>query len=213
MKQDVSVTRLRLLLVGLALALVAVGGFLIGIFSAIKCGVKPGGPRAQLLNGTTMANIFRFQGSKACMFLAADGSRDEGMGQVQWVEEHPYPRNALLEENGRWIRVNESGSYLVFVQAVYKLNGCVSTQLGIKTVVKYAERTEEFSSIFETWRGTGGPCGEGEKGEEADVVLSHPVLLWMEKEDRLTVNATHRELMDYETRPISSFLTLFKYSD
>lgn len=120
---------------------------------------------------------------------------------------------AALEKGGRWIRVDEAGLYLLFVQAVYELNAAAPpggprngpVTLEFRVLLKYLEQdVVQFSSVFDThcW---------GLK--QADVTLSQSVLLQVEAGDRIAVNASHRHLMDYHSNPLSSFLTLLKYSD
>ncbi|KAJ8384888.1 hypothetical protein AAFF_G00196960 [Aldrovandia affinis] len=222
MKQDISLTRVRLCFVGLALVLAAVVGFLIGIVSELKCGKKPGGLCCRnatqafyVLRRTDLTDLFRSQSSKASMFLkaTAGGPGEEKMGQVRWAK-ITDSHGAALEEGRGWIRVDEAGLYLLFVQAVYSLraaeggtsiSGGGSVVLHFKVLVKHRTgNVEEYSSIYDQ---------RYPQEEEIDVVLSQSVLVWMEAGNHLAVNASHREIMDYHSNPYSSFLTLIKYSD
>ncbi|XP_035246985.1 uncharacterized protein si:dkey-220k22.3 isoform X1 [Anguilla rostrata] len=220
MRTDISITRVRLVLVGMALVFATVAGFLIGVFSELKWRDKPDGshPNATRtrgilpLNVTRLADFFQSSSSKASMFLKANDSREQTMGQVQW-EEVQHSQGAALEGGGRWIRVDEAGLYLLFVQAVYKLNPAAvpagvragAVTLEFQVLLEYREQdVVQMSSVFDThcW---------GLK--ETDVTLSQAVLLQVAAGDRIAVNASHRHLMDYHAKPLSSFLTLLKYSN
>ncbi|KAJ8260977.1 hypothetical protein COCON_G00167000 [Conger conger] len=215
MRTELSVTRVRLVLVGMALALAAAAGFLIGVFSELKGRPHLNTPRPQgivPLNVTELAGLF--SSSKASMILKATACKEQTMGQIRWASVHNSQPAALVEDE-RWIRVHESGLYLLFFQAVYQLSAAAAgpgngtLALEFRVLLRCQEQeprqsTVEFSSAFHThcWG-----------SREADVTLSQSVLLQAEAGDHIAVNASHRHLMDYHANPLSSFLTLLKFSD
>ncbi|KAJ8286426.1 hypothetical protein GJAV_G00039140 [Gymnothorax javanicus] len=221
MRVDSSVTRAPLVLAGISLVVAFALGFLIGVFSELKCREVPDRPNTTCtnanwtilpLNVTSLAEFFHVPSSRSSMFLKASHSDEKTVGHVHWLEVHDS-QNAVLEEEGRWIRLEKAGQYLLFVQAVYQLNSTASAgdsqecrdTLELRVLRQYGKGDEEqVSSTFHTLC-----CGPGGK----DITLSHPVLLQAQPGNRISVNASHRHLMDYYSHPISSFLTLLRYSD
>lgn len=113
-----------------------------------------------------------------------------------------------LDEGGTQIVVEEKGFYLVFAQATFKVPNQHSESLMLRVDVQHPERIDEFSAVFTTHCAT-QTSGSG----ESDVVLNKPILLWLEPKNNLTVVTRPWKLVDYERRPTSTFLTVFKYSD
>ncbi|KAJ8388761.1 hypothetical protein AAFF_G00129940 [Aldrovandia affinis] len=167
--------------------------------------------RSLQLSGAEMSKFFQFPPSKASIFLAAMNSTYQGTekeGTLLWEKEHLFQRNVSLGEDGTQILVKEQGYYLVFAQATFKVPNQSSKDLMLRVDVQYNESSEQFSAIFRTHYGK-----QSYDGGESDVVLSKPILLWLVPGDRLAVVTHPWQLVEYEKHPISTFLTVFKYSD
>ncbi|KAI1882460.1 hypothetical protein AGOR_G00250990 [Albula goreensis] len=206
MKLDTLATRVCLLFIGMILLAV---GILTGVAQLRSPPCDPTGT----LNASTVAGFFQSNSIKASMFLKAKGSDESDMGLVKWANEEYPSQNATLSEDGHWIKLVKSGRYLLFVQAVYKVpeGGASETtaedqiDLQLKVVLKHRQGSlEEYSSAFDT---------RHRRSEETDAVLNHLVLLQVRSEDSLAINASHRHLLEYNTNPVSTFLTLLKYAD
>ncbi|KAG7480534.1 hypothetical protein MATL_G00057270 [Megalops atlanticus] len=209
-----TVNRAQLLVTGMALAAVVLT---IGMFLSKQKDCDCHNPctnRSRELNDSTMSALFRAPVFKPSMFLSAykneNDEHQSNEGSLMWTSDPENPNEGLsLCPNGTWISVKERGLYLLFVQATFKVTSTTTTtNLMLRVDVQYEERTDMFSAIFKTFCGSQA-CEE----EQSDVVLSKPILLRMHPGDNLTVVTSHRELVDYTRYPISTFLTLFKYSD
>ncbi|KAG9354621.1 hypothetical protein JZ751_001334 [Albula glossodonta] len=158
--------------------------------------------------GAEMSKLFQFPSSKASMFLAAYNSTPENgkVGVILWREESGLERNMSLSKNGAQIRVNDQGFYLVFVQASFRVPNVNRENLWLKLVVHYPESHNQYSAVFTTHVGT-------QSSDEIDVVLNKPVLVWLRPGNYLTVLTHPFDLVERESNPSSTFLTVFKYSD
>ncbi|KAJ8379567.1 hypothetical protein SKAU_G00003450 [Synaphobranchus kaupii] len=167
--------------------------------------------RSLQLSGAEMSRFFQVPPSKASIFVAAINSTDQKTGKegtLLWEEENPTGNNMHLGEGRAHIVVEERGFYLVFAQATFKVPNQNRESLMLRVDVQHPESVDQFSAVFTTHCGSQS-CGGG----ESDVVLNKPILLWLEPSNNLTVVTRPWQLVDYGTRPISTFLTVFKYSD
>lgn len=126
-------------------------------------------------------------------------------GELEWEEEGKEMGSMFLTKNRTHIQVTVAGLYVVFVQATFKLPAGNDTRdLRLQLDFTYQERTDQFASAFDTRQLL---------EEEQDAPLSFSVLVWVGLENRLSVLASHRALIDYERRPVSTCITIIRCSD
>lgn len=135
---------------------------------------------------------------------SADGQSTEGLAwENVWDS-----KNFLLDKSKTWIKVEEQGVYLVYVQLTYSLKKdgkSNSVDLTLKVEFNYTESKEEFTGAFDT---------RELREKEQDAKLSTFILLHMEAGNSLSILATPKERIKYDdVRPFSSFISIIRYAD
>ncbi|XP_041753509.1 uncharacterized protein LOC121582058 [Coregonus clupeaformis] len=205
MAHDICLTGFRL--AGLVLAaLIVNAACLIWIYSA-KPVESPSGAGGGSIHD--VVKFFRSPSSNSSLFLKATAHPTNQifteLGELEWEEEIKEMGSMFLTKNRTHIQVTVAGWYVVFVKATFKLPaGNDTMDLRLQLDFTYRERTDQFASAFDTRQLL-------EEGQDAP--LSFFVLLRMEPENRLSVMASHRKLVDYARRPVSTFITIVRCSD
>ncbi|XP_010863793.1 uncharacterized protein si:dkey-220k22.3 [Esox lucius] len=143
--------------------------------------------------------------AKTTCFLKAIDSEQKSteIGELEWEERERDPFS--LTKNRTHIKVTKAGWYLVFVQATFKLPpGNNTKNLRLQLNFCYPERIDQLASAFDTRQLL---------KEEQDAHLSFPVIVQMKEGNGLSVLANHRDLIDYELKPMSTFITIIRLSD
>ncbi|KAJ7988133.1 hypothetical protein DPEC_G00320460 [Dallia pectoralis] len=142
--------------------------------------------------------------NSTCFLKAVDSERKTTeIGELAWEESHIA--TFLLTKNRTHIEVTRAGWYLVFVQATFKLpQGNNTKNLRLQLNFGYPERTDQLASAFDTRQLL---------HEEQDAHLSFSVVVQMERGNELSILASHRDLIDYEWKPVSTFITVIRWSD
>ncbi|KAL0965131.1 hypothetical protein UPYG_G00277200 [Umbra pygmaea] len=150
----------------------------------------------------------RFLSSNSSLFLKVHNSiqtSPEMLAELEWMED--WNRGSIyLTEDKKHIQVNKAGSYLVYVQATFKLPcGNNTRDLRLQLNFHYPERTDQLAGAFDSRQLL--------LEEQQDAQLSFSVLVQMEVGNRLSVLARHRDLIDYDLKPVSTFLTIIRCSE
>nr|XP_046188111.1 uncharacterized protein si:dkey-220k22.3 [Oncorhynchus gorbuscha] len=203
MAHDTSLTGFRLVVLVLA-ALTVNAVFLIWIYS-VKHGESSSG--AGLFPGHDLAKFLRSPSSNSSVFFKALPTKQSfaELGELEWEEERKEMDSVFLTKSRTHIQVTESGWYLVFVQVTFKLPAGKETRdLMLRLDFTYSEQTGQIASAFNKRQLL---------EEEQDATLSFFVLVRVGPENRLSVLASHRALIDYERRPVSTYITIIRCSD
>ncbi|XP_029622645.1 uncharacterized protein LOC115202725 [Salmo trutta] len=203
MAHDTSLTGFRL--VGLVLAALIVNAVCLIWICSVKHGESPSG--AGVIPIHDLAKFLRSPSSNSSVFFKALPTKQSfaELGELEWEEERKEMDSMFLTKSRTHIQVTESGWYLVFVQVTFKLPAGKETRdLMLRLDFTYSEQTDQIASAFDTRQLL---------DEEQDAPLSFSVLVWVGLENRLSVLASHRALIDYERRPVSTCITIIRCSD
>ncbi|XP_029544826.2 uncharacterized protein LOC115146969 [Oncorhynchus nerka] len=203
MAHDTSLTGFRLVVLVLA-ALTVNAVCLIWI-----CSVKHGesSPGAGVFPVHDLAKFLRSPSSNSSVFFKALPTKQSfaELGELEWEEERKEMDSMFLTKSRTHIQVTESGWYLVFVQVTFKLPAGKETRdLMLRLDFAFSEQTDQIASAFDKRQLL---------EEEQDATLSFSVLVRVGPENRLSVLASHRALIDYERRPVSTYITIIRCSD
>nr|XP_029544826.1 uncharacterized protein LOC115146969 [Oncorhynchus nerka] len=203
MAHDTSLTGFRLVVLVLA-ALTVNAVCLIWI-----CSVKHGesSPGAGVFPVHDLAKFLRSPSSNSSVFFKALPTKQSfaELGELEWEEERKEMDSMFLIKSRTHIQVTESGWYLVFVQVTFKLPAGKETRdLMLRLDFAFSEQTDQIASAFDKRQLL---------EEEQDATLSFSVLVRVGPENRLSVLASHRALIDYERRPVSTYITIIRCSD
>ncbi|XP_060719576.1 uncharacterized protein si:dkey-220k22.3 [Tachysurus vachellii] len=159
--------------------------------------------RVIILNGTSVADMFRFPASRAyCLCKVINNTeKDEYLRwKKMWCD-----NISLNESNNIWMTVQETGVYMVYVQLTYGLKTSSRVDLSMILEFSYAEGTEEFTGAFDTRQPT---------ENEQDAHLSKFFLLKMKAGNRLSIKAYPKDMIKYDDHhPFTSFVTIVRYAD
>ncbi|XP_017314913.1 uncharacterized protein si:dkey-220k22.3 isoform X2 [Ictalurus punctatus] len=163
-------------------------------------------PRVKIINGTSMANMFRVPPSTAQHCLLKVHNSTNG-NHLAW-EEEGCVENFSLNDDKTSITVKEPGVYLVYVQLTYSLKkdgNSSNIHLNLTVEFTYTEDKVEFNGAFDNRQLT---------EKEQDAHLTAFFLLKMTAGNKLSIIAYPKNRIKYDdVRPFSSYITIVRYAD
>lgn len=127
-------------------------------------------------------------------------------GRLLWESEWRVTGQIFLDETETWITVKERGVYLIFIQVTYNLEkDGNNTTVDINFIVdfNFTDGKQQFDAAFDT----------RQVNSKQDAHLTSLLLIEMEAGEKISVLALPKETIDLTSRPLSSFITIVRYSD
>ncbi|XP_048043836.1 uncharacterized protein si:dkey-220k22.3 isoform X2 [Megalobrama amblycephala] len=155
---------------------------------------------------STIESMFRHQVSQEKWLLKACNHTDNRLVWDDEWEAHKSRGESILDQNRTWIVVREKGVYLVYVQANFELKPQKDTEkLNLLVELNYGEKTEIFTAAHDTRVVNGNTS--------IDAKLNTFLLMYMQSTNQLSVRAYPSNLVNYNARPFSTFITIIKWAD
>ncbi|XP_051521843.1 uncharacterized protein LOC127422390 [Myxocyprinus asiaticus] len=158
-------------------------------------------------------NMFKHQPSREHWLLKAY-SCSQADGRLMWENEWEGHRNeseSIQDHTGKWIVIQESGVYLVYIQVNFKLkthsNSSSPTSVELKLLVdlNYGESTQMFAAAHDTQMVNANTV--------QDAKLNTFLLMNMKSTNQLSVRAFPSDMVNIDSRPFSTYITILKWSD
>ncbi|XP_051965859.1 uncharacterized protein si:dkey-220k22.3 [Xyrauchen texanus] len=171
-------------------------------------------PECQRVNivSATESMLFKHQRSREHWLLKAH-SCSQTDGSLMWENEWEGHRNEseILDHTGKWIVIQESGVYLVYIQVNFKLkthsNSSSPTSVELKLLVhfNYGENTQMFAAAHDTQMVNANTV--------QDAKLNAFLLMYMKSTNQLSVRTFPSDMVNIDSRPFSTYITILKWSD
>ncbi|KAK9975014.1 hypothetical protein ABG768_023078 [Culter alburnus] len=194
--------RAHIIWTSIAMVLILIATCLTYIFMSKVSGCQ----RIKNVNDSTIESMFRHQVSQEKWLLKACNHTDNRLVWDDEWEAHKSRGESILDQNRTWIVVREKGVYLVYVQANFELKPQKDTEkLNLLVDLNYGEKTEIFTAAHDTWVVNGNTS--------IDAKLNTFLLMYMQSTNQLSVRVYPSNLVNYNARPFSTFITIIKWAD
>ncbi|XP_067296256.1 uncharacterized protein si:dkey-220k22.3 [Pseudorasbora parva] len=164
--------------------------------------------RINIVNVSTIESIFRHQVSRESWLLKAYSHTDN---RLVWEDEWGFQRDvneSILDHNKTWIVIREKGVYLVYIQVNFDLSSQENknSSLDLKLIVefRYEEKTELFSAAHDR---------VVNDNTNPDAKLNTFLLMSMNSANQFSVQVYPSDMVNYQPRPFSTFITIIKWAD
>lgn len=131
--------------------------------------------------------------------------------RLVWDDEFEALRSQgknILDHTKTWIVVREKGVYLVYIQVNFELklptDSNSTVKLNLLVDLNYGERKEIFSAAHDP---------QVVNSMFRDAKLNTFLLMYLESTNQLSVRVFPGDLVIYEARPFSTFITIIKWAD
>ncbi|XP_051749281.1 uncharacterized protein si:dkey-220k22.3 [Ctenopharyngodon idella] len=194
--------RAHIIWTSIALVLILIASCLTYVFMSKVSGCQ----RINIVNVSTIESMFRHQVSREKWLLkACNHTNDRLVWDEEW-EDHKSPGKSILDQNKTWLVVQENGVYLVYIQANFELKPQKDTvKLNLLVDLNYGEKTEIFTAAHDTQVVNGN--------KPVDAKLNTFLLMYMQSTNQLSVRVYPSNLVNYNPRPFSTFITIIKWAD
>ncbi|XP_066568945.1 uncharacterized protein LOC136758467 [Amia ocellicauda] len=198
-----SISRSRVCIAGMALSL-SIIFFFFGIYvsqqgkskaPAASCEMQN---RSLRLEGAYLSQFFR--NSNTSLFFEGI----PGGGQyINWKEVESIHNNL---QDDKTVLIPENGYYLLFLQVTFKVfqNSCID----LYAILDIEHKNDDVQMYSATYKTLCSPVNNN----TMDAMLNHPVVAWMQVGDKVRVQASPMQSVDFQARPRTTFLTAFKYA-
>ncbi|XDV20758.1 hypothetical protein PO909_026020 [Leuciscus waleckii] len=197
--------RAHIIWTSIALVLISIASCLAYVFMS----KVSGGQIISTVNVSAIESMFRHQVSRGKWLLKVQACNHID-NRLVWDDEWEDHRNngeSILDHNKTWIVIREKGVYLVYIQVNFALpqkNSTYTVDLKLLVDLNY-EQPEMFSATHDT------QVVNANTSQDAKLNTFH--LIYMQSTSQLSVRVFPSDLVNYETRPFSTFITIIKWAD
>ncbi|XP_050966375.1 uncharacterized protein si:dkey-220k22.3 isoform X2 [Labeo rohita] len=170
----------------------------------------PGCQRIGIVNVSAIENMFRHiareQVSREYWLLTAREQRDDCL---VWEDEWRGYRNgseSILDHTKMSMVIREKGAYLVYIQANFVLRSQNNSNSAVDLKILVGLNGEDmFSAAHDTQMVYGSST--------PDAKLNTFLLMKMDSSSKLSVKVRPSNLVNFQPRPFSTFITIIKWAD
>ncbi|KAK7164600.1 hypothetical protein R3I94_003094 [Phoxinus phoxinus] len=196
--------RAHIIWTSIALVLILIASCLTYVFMSKVSGYQ----RISIVNVSAIESMFRHQVSREKWLLKACNHTDNRLVWDDEWEKHRNQNDSILDHNKTWMVIREKGVYLVYIQANFVLkqkNSESTVELKLLVDINYGENPEIFSAAHDTQ--------VVNVNTSPDAKLNTFLLMYMQSTNQLSVRVFPSDLVNYDSEPFSTFITIVKWAD
>lgn len=197
--------RAHIIWTSIALLLMSVASFLTYFFMS----KVPGSQRINIVNASAIESMFRHKVSQEKWLLKACSHIDNLLVWEDEWKDHRIQGESILDHNKTWIVIRDIGVYLVYIQVNFDIkpqkNNNSTVDLKLLVDLKYDEKRETFAAAHDTQVVNDNTF--------PDAKLNTFLVIYMQKTSQLSVRVFPSDLVNYQPRPFSTFISIIKWAD